>query len=108
MSLPDINTINEVRRQALADTVQPATIEELRAMGEKFFPFLDHPWRRQYFQFLDDHPDSKYFRASTDDGVGVLYCEEHNRGIWFIPGSGIGILQETGLKAMSEIVQKHR
>lgn len=108
MSLLDPSALNESRRQAIAATIQPATLEELRAMGERLFPFLDHPWRRQYFEFLDEHPNSKYFRASTDDGVGILYCQEHNRGIWFIPGSGIGILQETGLNALSDIVKQQK
>ena len=108
MSLDDLTSINESRRQALADTIQPATLEELRALGERLFPFLDHPWRRQYFEFLEQNPDSRYFKAATDDGVGVLYCQEHNRGIWFIPGSGIGILQEAGLKVLAEILRKPR
>ena len=108
MSLSDLSSINEVRRQALAETIQPATLEELRAMGEQMFPYLDHPWRQLYFQFLEQNPDSRYFKASTDDGFGVLYCQEHNRGIWFIPGAGVGILQETGLKILSEITKKAR
>jgi hypothetical protein len=108
MSLLDPSALNESRREAIAATIQPATLEELRALGERLFPFLDHPWRHQFFQFLEEHPDSKYFRASTDDGIAILYCKEHNRGIWFIPGSGVGILQETGLKALAEIVQQQK
>lgn len=109
MSLPDLSAITELRRQAIADTIEPATLEELHALGEELFPFLDHPWRSLYFQFLQENPDSKYYKAATDDGIYVLYCRERGRGLWFIPGSGIGILQEAGLKILSDIVtQQHR
>lgn len=108
MSLPDPSIVNESRRQAITATIQPAPIEELRALGEQLFPFLDHPWRQQFFQFLDENKDGKYFRASTDDGIGILYCSDQNRGIWFMPGTGVGILQETGLNILSEVVQKQK
>lgn len=108
MSLLDPSALNEARRQAVTATIEPVTLEELKVMGESLFPQPDHPWRNQYFHFLEEHPDSRYFRASTDDGVGILYCEDHHRGIWYIPGSGIGILHETGLAILSDILKQQK
>jgi hypothetical protein len=42
------------------------------------------------------------------DGVNIVYCRDKDKGIWFLPGSGMGPLQATGRKAMSEIIQGKR
>jgi hypothetical protein len=42
------------------------------------------------------------------DGVNIVYCRDKDKGIWFLPGSGMGPLQATGRKAMSEIIRGQR
>lgn len=106
MSPFDLDALNDSRRKAIFASIRPVTLDELRALGERLFPFLDHPWRDQYFGFLKEHPDSDYFHASTADGVDIVYCRQHHRGIWYIAGSGVGIMRESGLKALSEIVSQ--
>jgi hypothetical protein len=39
------------------------------------------------------------------DGVNIVYCRDKDNGIWFLPGSGLGPLQATGRKAMSDIIR---
>jgi len=38
------------------------------------------------------------------DGVNIVYCRDQDKGIWFLPGSGMGPLQVTGRKVMKEMI----
>jgi hypothetical protein len=98
----DMNNITEARRKSIAETIGPISIDDMKSLGEQLFPFLDHPWRQEYFGFLQQNPTGRYFHATTHDKIEILYCQDQNRGIWFLPGSGMGPLQETGLKIMQE------
>lgn len=96
--------ITDARRRSIAATIRTISTEEVKALGEGLFPYLDHPWREKFFDFLDTHADAIYHHALTDDGYHILYCQSQNRGIWFTPGSGVGPLQEKGLAALAEIL----
>src|SRR5262245_44169530 len=102
----DISTLTEARRKAVADTIQPISLEELKTVGEGLFPYLDHPWRQTFFQFLEQHPSARFFHATTHDGIEIIYCPDPDRGIWFRPGGGVGPLQEEGLGMLKAIVSK--
>ncbi len=104
--VPDINQLMEQRRQAVAQSIRPMTIEELKAIGEGLFPFLDHPWRQTYFGFLEANPSARFFHGTTHDRVEIIYCQDKDKGIWFLPGGGVGPLQEAALKILREIVVK--
>ena len=41
----------------------------------------------------------------TNDHIHVIYCQGKDRGLWFIPGSGMGPMQPKGLKNSKEIVE---
>lgn len=102
----NLNTVNEARRKSIVDSIQPITIEQMKTLGEQLFPFLDHPWRQEYFQFLQQNPTGRFFHATTHDKIEILYCHDQNRGIWFLTGSGMGPLQEMGLKVMKDTVER--
>ena len=51
----DIESITEDRRKAIEQTIQVIGIEELKSLGEKLFPFLDHPWRQTFFEFVEEN-----------------------------------------------------
>lgn len=102
----DLNAILENRREAIKESIQPISLDELKKLGELLFPFLDHPWRETFFNFLKENASSSFYHAETRDRVHVLYCRDKERGIWFIPGSGLGPLQAKGLKALKEIVDQ--
>ena len=104
--VPDINQLMEQRRQAVAKSIRPMTIEELKAIGEGLFPFLDHPWRQAYFGFLEANPSGRFFHGTTQDRVEIIYCQDQDKGIWFRPGGGVGPLQEKGLNILKVIVAK--
>ena len=100
----DFNQIMETRREAVASNIRPISAPELKALGEKLFPYLDDSWRGVYFSFLEENPGGTFFYASTQDDIHVVYNRDKNKGLWFIPGAGKGPLQERGLKILKEIV----
>jgi len=100
----DIAHINEERRKAIAKSIKTITIEELRKQGEELFPLLDNPWRERYFQFLNENAGSTFYQARTNDRIEIFYCHARGKGMWFLPGTGMGPLQPKGLNALKEIV----
>lgn len=100
-----IEEIHEARRKSIEETIHTVSVEELRSLGEGLFPYLDHPWREKYFTFLTENAAATFHHAITEDRFHIIYCHAQGKGMWFIPGSGMGPLQEKGLKALSEIVE---
>ena len=45
----DIESITDARRETIEQTIEPIGIDEVKSLGEKVFPFLDHPWRQDVF-----------------------------------------------------------
>lgn len=99
---PD-NTM-ENRRWMVKKTIRPITLEELKALGEERFPVVTDPWCERYNEFLASHPTSKFYRAETPEGAEILYCRDAEKAIWFLPGTGMGIVQPRGLEVLKEIV----
>jgi hypothetical protein len=99
----NIEEITEARREAIRKSLRPLTTEEVTALGEAIFPYADDPWREQFFAFLAEHPGAMFHHAHFPDEREVLYCRSENRGIWFVPHQGVGVLSETALKALAEI-----
>jgi hypothetical protein len=97
--------ITETRRKALAASIRTISLEELRALGERLFPYVGDVWREQYFAFLDENPGATFHHATTHDGVQIVYCPAKNKGIWFKPGVGNGPMQPMGLAILKQIVE---
>ena len=100
----DIESITDARRKAIEQTIEPIGIDELKSLGEKLFPFLDHPWRQTYFQFLEHNSGSTFYHAEANEQVEIIYCPDKKKGIWFVPRGGIGPLQAKGIGILNEIV----
>lgn len=92
------------RRKALAESIRTITVEELKALGDGIFPSFDHPWRETFFNFITENSGATFHHATTHDHVHVIYCGVQDKGMWFLPGSGMGPLQAKGLKVLKEIV----
>ncbi|MGH8046862.1 MAG: hypothetical protein ACREKL_06420 [Chthoniobacterales bacterium] len=99
-----MDTITEERRRAISASIRSISADEAKALGEKLFPYHDDPWREAFFEFLAQNPHAGFHRATTNDGVEILYCHEKCKGIWFVPGSGAGPLQAAGLAIMNQAV----
>jgi hypothetical protein len=94
----------ETRRAMVKQTIRPVTCEELKAIGEKRFTVVTDPWYVRFNEFLNQHKDSKFYQPEADGGAQIIYCRDGEKGVWFLPGSGMGIIQPKGLKALAEIV----
>ena len=102
----DIDSLMKDRREAVEKNIREISVEELKGLGEELFPFVDHPWREAYFNFIEQNASETFYHATTQDRVHIIYCREKEKGLWFRPGSGKGPLQERGLKILKEIIDQ--
>lgn len=104
----NMDDITEARGKAIAETIKTISVEELKALCEALFPYIDHPWREKVFTFINENAGATFHHAVTHDRVHVIYCHDKDRGMWFLPGSGMGPMQPKGLKILKEIVEGKR
>ena len=104
----DMAELTEARREAARETVHFITAAELHALGEELFPHMDHPWREKFFSFISENEGATFHHAVTDDRIHVIYCRSQEKGMWFIPGSGMGPLQAKGVQIMKELTGTKR
>jgi len=104
----DLESLDKERRKAIAKSIRTISVEELKALGEQLFPYADDPWREAFFRFIADNRGATFHHAVTSDGVNILYCRDKDKGAWFLPGTGMGPLQERGRRAMKEIIEGGR
>ena len=94
----NMEEITEARRKAIAASIRTISVEELKTLGERLFPFVDDPWREKFFAFIAENPGATFHHAMTHDGVQILYCRAKEKGMWFMPGMGMGPMQPEGLR----------
>lgn len=93
----------ENRRVAIRKTIRPATLEELKKLGEKRFPVVTDPWCLRYQEFLQNNQSAQFYRAEIPEGAEIIYCRDNGKGVWFLPDKGMGIIQHKGLQMLAEI-----
>jgi len=97
--------LNE-RRKAVEQSIRKLSHAELAAVGETLFAKnAAHPWKQSFDQFLSDNPYGSFYHGTTHDQFQVVYCSEQDKGIWFLPEKGMGILGQRGRTAMKEIIK---
>ena len=102
----NLDEITEARRKSIAVSIRTISLEELKTLGERLFPFVDHPWREKFFTFLSENTGATFHHAITHDGVQILYCNAKEKGIWFMPGIGNGPMQPKGCAILKKIVER--
>jgi hypothetical protein len=100
----DLGNLDKERRKAVAQSIRTISAEELKKLGGELFRFADDPWREAFFRFIAENPGATFHHAVTSDGVHIIYCRDQDKGMWFLPGSGMGPLQATGKKLMKEMI----
>jgi hypothetical protein len=100
----DAEAIDKERRKAIAKSMRIISVEELKKLGEEMFDDPDRPWRQQFLQFIADHPGATFHHASAGKGVIFLYSRDSDKGLWCLPGSGIGPLSVAGRQLMKEAI----
>src|SRR3954465_8540559 len=101
--LPNMDELSEERRKALAASIRTINPEELKRLGEGLFTSTEHPWREKFYTFIAENPGATFHHASTLDRIHIVYCGDKDKGMWFMPGSGMGPLQAKGLAVMKEL-----
>lgn len=101
----NMEEITASRRAAVEASIRPISTENLKALGEKIFPYLDDSWREAFFAFIKENSGATFFHATTTDRIHFVYCPEREKGMWFLPGKGKGPMQAKGLGILKEIVK---
>ena len=100
----DIESITEERRKSIAKSIHTISGEELKKLGNEVFHDLDDPGRETFFRFIEENSHATIHHATSTDGVHFIYSRDEDRGLWFLPGSGKGILSATGRQMMREAI----
>jgi hypothetical protein len=96
--------IDDDRRKAIAKSIRIISVEELKKLGEEMFDDADRPWRQTFLQFIGEHPGSTFHHASAGEGVIFIYSRDGDKGLWYLPGSGLGPLSEGGRQLMKKAI----
>jgi len=104
----DFESITDERRKSIAQSIRAISLEEVKKMGQQLFKYAEDPWRETFNQFVAENPSGSYYHAVTSDGVNLLYCSDKDKGLWFVPGTGMGPLQERGRRTMKESIGAHK
>ena len=100
----DAKAIDNERRKAIAKSIRIISVEELKKLGEEMFDDPDRPWRQTFLQFIAEHPGATFYHASAGEGVIFVYSRDGDKGLWYLPGSGLGPLSEGGRRLMKEAI----
>jgi len=100
----DLESLDKERRKAIAKSIRTINVEELKKLGEEIFRYADDPWRETFFRFIAENAGATFHHAVTSDGVNILYCRAQDKGMWFLPGSGMGPLQARGRQIIKEMI----
>jgi hypothetical protein len=101
----NMEEITEARRKAVAASIRTLSLEELKTLGQQLFPYAGDPWGEKFFAFLNENPGATFHHATAHDGVQFLYCPAQDKGIWFLPKTGMGPMQPKGRAIFKQIIE---
>lgn len=94
----------EHRIDVIRQTIRKATMEELMDLSARNFPVVTDPWCEKFNALLNQHPKASYHIAFTPEEAEIVYCREANAGMWFMPDTGKGMIQQKLLDILAHIV----
>ena len=95
----------EERRKGVIASLQPISLEELKGVVRQHEDeFVGDPWRDEFLRLMQEQPHASFFRAMPQEDVVVYYCRDADFGVWVVPGSGSGPLDEIGKRLMKEAI----
>ena len=100
----DLENRDKERRKAIAKSIRVISVEELKKLGEEVFDSPDRPWRETFLRLIEENPGASFYHASAGEGVIFLYIRDQDKGLWYLPGSGIGPLSVAGRQLMKEAI----
>jgi hypothetical protein len=101
----DVEAIDDERRKAIAKSIRTISVEELKKLGEEIFDSPDRPWRQTFLSLVAEKPGATFYHAAAGEGVIFLYSRDNDKGLWYLPGSGLGPLSEGGRRLMKKAVE---
>jgi hypothetical protein len=104
----DAEAIDNERRKAITKSIRIISVEELKKLGEEIFDSPDRPWRQTFLSVVTENSGTTFYHASAGEGVIVLYSRDDDKGLWYLPGSGVGPLSEGGRQLMREAIERSR
>ena len=100
----DAEAIDNERRKAIAKSIRIISVEELKKLGDEIFDSPDRPWRQTFLDLIEQDPGGTFHYAEAGQGVIFLYSRDADKGLWYLPGSGLGPLSEGGRRLMKEAI----
>jgi len=100
----DVQAIDNERRKAIAKSIRIISVEDLKKLGEEIFDEPDRPWRQTFLSLIAENAAVTFYHASAGEGVIFLYSRDNDKGLWYLPGSGIGPLSQGGRQMMKEAI----
>src|SRR2546423_2029196 len=100
----DVETIDKDRRKAITKSIRIISVEELKELGQEIFDSPDRPWRETFLRLIEENPGGTFYHADAGGGVIVLYSRGADKGVWYLPGSGIRPVSEAGRRMMEGAV----
>jgi hypothetical protein len=104
----DAEAIDDERRKAIAKSIRIISVEELKKLGEEIFDEPDRPWRQTFVSVVTENSGGTFYHASAGKGVIFLYSRDNDKGLWYLPGSGIGPLSKAGRQLMRKAIETGR
>jgi hypothetical protein len=103
----DMATVLEERRKHMLGSLRSISIDELRKLAKEHQDeFVDDPWRDKMLRLIEERPQASFYHAVPQENVVVVYCPDEDFGLWILPGSGMGPLDETGKRYMREAITR--
>src|SRR2546430_4796014 len=97
----DAEAIDNERRKAITKSIRIISVEELKKLGEEIFDSPDRPWRQTFVSLIAEHTGATFYHASAGEGVIFLYSRDQDKGLCYLPGSGLGRLSDGGRQMMT-------
>jgi hypothetical protein len=101
----DVAAIDNERRKAIAKSIRIISVEELKKLGQEMFDDPDRPWRQTFLELIEENPGCTFYHADAGEGVTFLYCSDVGKGLWYLPGSGLGPLSDGGQQLMKKTIE---
>ncbi len=101
----DMPTVWEERQKHMRESLRSISIDELRKLAKEHQDeFVDDPWRDKLLRLIEERPQASFYHAVPQENVVVVYCRDEDFGLWILPGSGMGPLDETGKRHIKEAI----
>jgi hypothetical protein len=107
----DFESVMATRRKAVTKSIRQISTDDLNSLMPTLLPDAAHPWRELFQRFIDENRREIFYQGELLEGepgekihVYIVYCRAKEKGIWYIPQTGVGLLDGAPLAAMKGIV----